>query len=269
MRPDLLRARARVLRAVRQWFDDHGYLEVHTPVLVPSGAMEEHLEAVAVGDRFLHTSPEFAMKRVLAAGLPRIYQLGPCFRAEEAGVHHSREFTMLEWYRAGAGSAELMDEVEALIGAAAEALGEPAPRFTRRAIDTLIDDDGDAATWFHTWVDQVEPTLTEPTIVHGYPAWQAALSRIRDGRADRFEVYLGGIELGNAFSELLDGEELRDRWAACSAARVRAGRPPHPIDEAFLGAVDRMPRCAGIAVGIDRLLMALTGAAHIQEVQVG
>jgi lysyl-tRNA synthetase class 2 len=269
VRPELLRSRATVLRALRQWFDAHGYLEIHTPLLVPSPALEEHLEAVKVGDRFLHTSPEFAMKRVLAAGLPRIYQIGPCFREEEAGVHHAREFTMLEWYRAGAGTAELMDEVEALIGTAAEALGQAPPLFTRRAIDSLIKDEGDPDAWFHTWVDRVEPTLTAPTIVHGYPPWQAALARIRDGRADRFEVYLGGIELGNAFAELLDAQELRDRWQASSAARAKAGRPPHPVDEAFLDAVARMPRCAGIAIGIDRLIMALTGAAHIADVQVG
>jgi lysyl-tRNA synthetase class 2 len=253
--------------------DGNGYLEVHTPALVTCPAMEEHLEALAVGDRFLHTSPEFAMKRVLAAGLLRIYQIGPCFRDEERGVHHAREFTMLEWYRAGAGTAELMDDVEGLIGAAAQALGQDPPRFARRSVRELMDDAGhvqgeDEAGWFHRWVDKVEPTLTGPTIVHGYPIWQAALSQIRGESADRFEVYLGGLELGNAFAEEGDAETLRQRFAHSAQRRQQAGRTPHPVDHALLEATPRMPRCAGIAIGIDRLVMALTGARDIAEVQV-
>lgn len=268
MDPARLRARGEILRAMRDWFHLHGYLEVHTPALVPSPALEEHLEPVRVGAQFLHTSPEFAMKRVLAAGLCRVYQMAPCFREEELGVHHSREFTLLEWYRAGAGTAELMDEVEDLIGAAAEAVGQPRPAFTRRAVAELLDDTGDEAAWFHTWVDRVEPGLTAPTIVHGYPAWQAALATLRGGVADRFEVYLGGVELANAFCEETDADVLADRWARSGEARAAAGRAPHPIDHALLAATPRMPRCAGIALGVDRLVMVLTGARHISEVQV-
>ena len=264
-----LRARAAILRAIRGWFDEHGYLEVHTPLLVPSPAMEENLEAVPVGRLFLHTSPEFAMKRVLAAGLCRIYQIAPCFREEELGVHHSREFTLLEWYRVGAGSTELMDEVEALIGRAAEAVGRPPPRFARRPVGELLEDTGDPDAWFRAWVERVEPTLEEPTIVHGYPPWQAALARLRGGVADRFEVYLQGIELANAFHEELDPEVLRARWEASDRSRLARGRAPHPRDERLLEAVSRMPRTAGIALGLDRLVMALTGAAHIRQVQVG
>jgi len=253
--------------------DRNGYLEVHTPALVSSPAMEEHLEALAVGEGFLHTSPEFAMKRVLAAGLHRIYQIVPCFRDEEQGVHHAREFTMLEWYRAGAGTAELMDDVEELIGAAAQALGQDPPRFTRRPVRELMSEQGhleseDEAAWFHRWVDKVEPTLTAPTLVHGYPPWQAALSQIRGESADRFEVYLGGLELGNAFAEEGDAETLRQRFAHSAQRRREAGRAPHPVDQALLEATPRMPRCAGIAIGVDRLVMALTGARDIAEVQV-
>ena len=266
---DRLRARAAILQAVRAWFVAHGYLEIQPPTLVASAAMEEHLEAVRVGGLgFLHTSPEFALKKVLATGLGRIYAMTPCFRLEEDGPHHSLEFTMLEWYRAGAGTSELMDEVEDLVGAAADAIGRPRPRFHRRAVAELLSPDLDPADWFYRWVDVVEPTLSGPTIVHGYPAWQAALARIRNGQADRFEVYLGGLELANAFAEELNARELRSRWEAISEARRTAGRPPHPIDEAFLSAVDRMPRCAGIALGFDRLVMALTGTPHIRDVQV-
>ena len=128
---DALRARAVVLRALRRWFDRRGYLEVHTPVLVPSGAMEENLETLAADGGVLHTSPEFAMKRVLGAGLGRIYQITPCFRGEESGPHHHREFTLLEWYRAGAALTDLMDEVEDLIGSCAQALGHPRRRSPR------------------------------------------------------------------------------------------------------------------------------------------
>lgn len=268
MNPTRLRQRAAILRSLRVWFDDHGYLEVHTPALVRAPAMEEHLHAVPAADGFLHTSPEFAMKRVLAAGLCRIYQITPCFRQEEVGVHHSREFTMLEWYRVGAGLPELMDEVADLISAAAQAVGAPSPAFRRVPTRDLLEDTGDPDDWFFRWVDQVEPTLTEPTIVHDYPAWQSALARTRDGIADRFEVYLGGLELANAFHEELDPETLRTRWAAGNAGRAQAGRAPHPVDEGFLAAVGQMPRCAGIALGVDRLVMALTGAADIAEVQV-
>jgi len=263
-----LRSRARILRAIRRWFDDHGYLEVHTPALVPAGALEPHLEAVQVGPLQLHTSPEFAMKRVLAAGLGRIYQIGPCFREEEAGVHHSREFTMLEWYRAGAGTPELMDEVEALIGAAAKAVGRATPRFVRRSVASLLPHSLDPDEWFFRWVDAVEPTLTAPTIVFDYPDWQAALARRRGHNADRFEVYLGGVELANAFAEELSSVELRRRIQHNNATRRQAGRPPHPVDDRFLAAVDRMPRAAGIALGIDRLVMVLTGATELSQVQV-
>lgn len=268
MRPDLLRARAKILRAVRDRLHGWGYLEVHTPVLVPTAAIEEHLEAVPAGGAWLHTSPELAMKRVVAAGLPRIYQIAPCFREEELGCHHRREFTLLEWYRVGAGTEELIDEVQELVGVAAGAIGEPPPPFTIRSAAKLLTEP-DPLRWFHQWVDRIEPTLNGAVIVRDYPAWQAALARIRGEVADRFELYLGGLELANAFAEETDGAEIRERQAAANAARIRAGRAPHPVDEAFLAALDRMPRCAGIALGIDRLVMALTGAPDIGLVQVG
>lgn len=235
--------------------------------------MEEHLEAVAVGDHFLHTSPEFAMKRVLGAGLCRIYQIGPSYRNEEVGVHHSREFTMLEWYRANAGTAEIMDEVESLVRTAAESIGVEQPAFSRASVADLrskvgLSETEDEEEWFRGWVDKVEPTLTEPVIVYGYPIWQAALAQERRGLADRFEVYLGGIELANCFAEEGDPEEIRKRFHASANKRREMDRPPHPIDEALLEALPRMPRTAGIALGIDRLVMALTDTASIGMVQV-
>ncbi len=267
--PERLLQRASIALAVRRWMDAHGYREIHTPVLVPSAAFEEHLEPVAVGDSFLHTSPEMAMKRALAAGLCRVYQIVPAFREEEVGVHHTREFTMLEWYRVGAGTTELMDEVEDLFAACARAVDRDVPPFRRLAVSSLQDPTLAPEDWFRRWVDVVEPALTGAVIVHGYPPWQAALARIRGPVADWFEVYVDGVELGNAFAEETDAEELGRRLDANNAARAAAGRARHPKDETFFAAVSRMPRTAGIAVGFDRLVMVLTGARSIAEVQVG
>jgi elongation factor P--(R)-beta-lysine ligase len=263
-----LRQRAAILRAIRGWFDRHGYLEVHTPLRVHAGALEEHLEVIRAAGADLHTSPEMAMKRVLAQGLGRIYQIVPCFRGEEEGSHHRMEFTMLEWYRAGAGTAELMEEVSALYAAAAAAVDAPAPAFVHRSTRDLLPDLGDPDAWFHAWVAEVEPNLPAAVIVSDYPEWQAALARTALGRADRFEVYVNGLELANAFAEELDPEVIRARWTASNERRIAAGRAPHPIDDEFLAAIGHMPRCAGIAMGLDRLVMALTGCTDISEVQV-
>jgi len=289
--PRGLRARARALHALRTWFADHGYLEVPTPVVVPSPAMEEHLYAQQAGDGFLRTSPEFALKKVLAAGLPRIYEIGPCYRGREHGPWHSSEFTMVEWYRARAGLSDLIDEVQRLVGAVAEALDVPTPgpwRVTtvRRIFQehtgmdlakadtrTLspIDESWDDA-FFRRWVAEVEPNLCGALIVRDWPASQAALATVRsDGPwpvAERFEVYLNGIELANAFQELIDSAEQRRRFAASAALRVASNETPHPLDEALVAAVGRMPRTAGIALGLDRLVAALMGWDGIADGQV-
>ena len=272
MNPTRLRQRAAITAALRRWFEDNGYAEVHTPTLVRAPALEEHLEPVVVGDRFLHTSPEFAMKRVLSAGLCRIYQIVPCFREEEVGIHHRREFTMVEWYRANAGTLDLMDDIEQLMRVAAEAVGIRPPALRRRSVTSLwaeknIAEPDDELSWFRLWVERIEPTLVEPTIVYGYPAWQAALAKERDGRADRFEVYLSGIEIGNCFAEEGDARVLKQRFETSAAKRTAMGRPPHPEDRMLLESTPRMPRSAGMAVGLDRLVMALTGAKDIEDVQ--
>jgi lysyl-tRNA synthetase class 2 len=281
--PDGLRARATVLRAVRAFLDGRGYVEVPTPVLVPSGGLEEHLHAVVVPGGFLRTSPEFALKKALAAGLPRIYEVAPCFREREDSPWHGREFLMLEWYRAGATLPDLMDEVEALVAVAADALGVPAPaRWERTTVreamlrHTGVDplhasaaelspadaDDPDTA-FFRRWLQDVEPRLGPATFVADWPAGHAALARVVDTPhgpvAARFEAFLGGIELANAFQELLDAAALRARWEHVNAARAGAGEVPHPVDEGLLDAVARMPATAGIALGLDRLVAVLLG----------
>lgn len=280
--PGPLRQRAALLAAMRSWFDAHGYIEVPTSVRVPSPALESELYAFEADGAFLRTSPEFALKRVLAAGLPRIYELGPCFRAREQGAWHRDEFWMCEWYRAGADLPTLMAEVRELIDAAAEALGVGAVGPWRRvSVRTLFaettgidlatattrtlserDPDWDTA-FFRRWIEDVEPTLTTPTFVEDWPASQAALATVRtDGPmpvAERFEVFLGGVELANAFHELGDATQLRRRWQAENQRRLARDEPPHPLDERFLTALDRLPRSSGIAMGVDRLLAALLG----------
>lgn len=287
-----LRARASALRALRGWFDRHGYLEVPTPALVPSPAMEEHLFAVRAADGWLRTSPEFALKRVVASGLPRIYEIGPCWRERESGPWHGREFLMLEWYRVGASTADLMDEVEQLVTSVAEALGVPGPAAWERVTvreafqrATSIDlatagvqdmsdrDDGWDDAFFRRWVEDVEPSLEPAVFVHQWPASQAALSRTRDDGlwpwADRFEVFLDGVELANAFLELTNGPEQRRRFASANAERISAGEAPHPVDEALVTAVGTMPTTAGIALGVDRLVAALLGWDGIAPGRVG
>lgn len=282
MDPAGLRARAHALRAVRRWFDHHGYLEVPTPARVASPALEEHLFAIPAGGAWLRTSPEFALKRVLAAGLPRIYEIGPCWRDRESGPWHGAEFTMLEWYRVGASLPDLMDEVEGLVATAADALGVAPPAAWRRttvrelvaehvgvdlALASAADLSPQDTAWddafFRRWVNDVEPRITGPVFVADWPASQAALAKVRtDGPwpvAERFEAFLGGVELANAFHELTDGAELRRRFAASNAARVAAGEAPHPVDAALIAAVDRLPPTSGIALGFDRLVAALLG----------
>lgn len=244
---------------------------MHPPVLVDGPALEETLEPVAAHGGWLHTSPEFSLKRVLAAGLPRIYALTPCFRAEEEGVHHALEFTMLELYFAGGGYLDLVPVVTKLVHAAADAVGAPRPVFRTVTVAELFGGDipEDDDRFFFDWVDRIEPGLTEPTFVLDYPARHAALAEVRGAVSERLEVYLGGVELGNGFSELRDGAELRERFHRSAAARRRDGRRPHPVDEGVIAASDQMPRCTGIALGVDRLVMVLTGAASIAEVRVG
>ncbi len=266
----LLRARAAVLSALRATLGREGFLEVQPPVLVRSPALEANLEGVACADGFLHTSPEFALKRVLAAGLPRIYAMVPSFRSEEAGRHHSREFTMLELYLNNANYLDLIPLVEALVLAAAAALGVAIPNFTRTTVaelfggDTPPDDD----EFFRRWVTEVDPRLTAPTWVLDFPARHAALAEVRGDVCERLELYLGGLELANGYSELRDGVELRRRFAQSAKVRLESGRSPHPTDEGVISASDRFPRTAGIAIGIDRLVMALTDTSDIADVQI-
>ncbi len=283
MNPAALRARATILRAVRGWFADRGYLEVPTPTLVPSAGLEVHLHPVRADGGFLRTSPEFALKKALRAGLGRVYELGPCFRDDERSPWHRREFTMLEWYRVEATLPDLMDEVESLVEAAFTAVGRPPPGpWRRRSMRELFlthvgvdlatataaeissedPDDWDGAM-LRRFVNDVETRFDGPTFVTDWPASQSALARVVDGPhgafAQRFEAYIGGVELANAFFELNDASEQRRRHEAANQERRALGLPENPIDEAFVAAVGALPRCAGIALGFDRLVAVAAG----------
>jgi elongation factor P--(R)-beta-lysine ligase len=277
---------------------------VETPVLVHSPGVDRHIDAHAVPpDGYLATSPEYHMKRLLAAGSGPIYQLTRAFRLGERGGLHDPEFTMLEWYRPGWDHETLMDEVEELLVDLAQrhAPGTTLARegyeratfaeaFQRsagidphtasaQAIRAACPEGGpdlDAADregWL-TWLQasRVEPTLGRgrPAFVHLYPANQCALARIRPGDppvAERFELYCDGIELANGFHELTDSREQRQRIDDENRARERAGKPAYPVDEAFLEALDEMPAAAGVALGVDRVVMLLLGKDEIREVR--
>ncbi|HEV7369647.1 EF-P lysine aminoacylase EpmA [Arenibaculum sp.] len=327
-RRDALRSRSRIARAVRAFFEADGFVEVDTPALQVSPGMEPHLHAFAtelVGanpdDRLrlhLHTSPEFAMKKLLVAGEPRIFQLAHVFRNAERSGTHSPEFTMLEWYRAGAGYADLMEDCVALVRAAAGAAGRRTFLWRGQPCDPFLDwevlsvEDAfrrhagidllatapdptapDAAllareaervgiaphpgdTWedlfFRISLERVEPRLgmVRPTFLADYPVSMAALSRPKpdDPRlAERFELYICGLELANAFGELTDAAVQRARFEADMALRERIYGERYPVDEDFLAALELgMPDSAGIALGFDRLVMLCTGTEAIDDV---
>lgn len=366
-RPDRLAARrenlavrGRILGAVRDFFAGEGFTEVETPALQVSPGLEPHLRAFAMvlddprdGEkkpRYLHTSPEFAMKKLLAGGMTQIWQLAHVFRDGERGATHHPEFSMIEWYRAGATYRELMDDCEALLRcaqAAASPLTAPAPtlprlrrremassgaplpplagdgwdgglswrgrtadarlpfarlsvaeafhRYTRIDILATAPDparpdlalltaaaekisiaphpgDDWEALYFRIFLERIEPELGigAPTILYDYPVSMAALSRCKPGDprlAERFELYVCGLELANAFSELTDAQEQRARFRADQAKKQSLYGETYPIDDDFLAALEHgMPDCAGIALGFDRLVMLCAGARSIEEV---
>jgi lysyl-tRNA synthetase class 2 len=292
----MLHARAAAMRAIRQHFDADGFIEVDTPALVRSPGLEVHLSALEVSGagerRYLPTSPEYAMKRLLAAGLTRIYQLGKAFRAEEHGALHEPEFLLLEWYRAGQRFEAVMADTERLAAHIATTLtastqvpgvhatlelAPPWERLTvaeafRRHAGKELASLRDEEHFFRVLVEEVEPKLGHgrPTFLTHYPASLAALARLspKDSSvAERFEAYAEGIELCNGFGELTDPIEQRARLLADQEARRELGRPVYPIDERFLHALEAgVPQSAGNALGVDRLLMLVLGKRAIADV---
>jgi elongation factor P--(R)-beta-lysine ligase len=305
---EMLRARADLLARIRDFFRQAGVLEVETPACSRFGVTDPAIESLTTrytgpgaaqgGRRYLHTSPEFAMKRLLAAGSGPIYQLCRVFRNGELGSRHNPEFTLLEWYRPGFDHHRLMDEVVGLVRSLAErdlpverlSYGEVFERYLRvepysasvpqlqacaiahriaGAEDLQLEDrDG--------WLDLLLSHLIEPrlgvegmTFLYDYPSTQAALSRIRPGSppvAERFELYLSGVEIANGFHELVDADEQRRRFLDDNRRREAMGLASVPPDENLLAALEAgMPDSAGVALGVDRLLMVLTGSHHIGQ----
>ncbi len=324
-----LMARARMAAALRRYFDERDFIEVETPALQTSPGIEPHLRAFATelsepfGDThslFLHTSPEFAMKKLLAAGLPRIYQLAHAYRNGERSDRHHPEFTMLEWYRTGQGTEALIEDCIGVVRAAARAAGEgllrrgeancdPFAAWERLSVaeafarDTGIDllrmigdpesRDPDPAAikdearrigvavadndrfedvFFRILLARIEPKLGagRPSVLADYPLCLSTMAKPspRDPRlADRFEIYVCGIELANGCAELTDAAEQRRRLDHDAALKERLYGARYPIDEDFLAALERgLPECAGVALGFDRLAMLATGAEKITDV---
>ena len=324
-RRPLLLARNRIRDAIRNYFDGHGFIEVDCTALQVSPGNEAHLHAFATeriatdGARqrmFLHTSPEFACKKLLAAGERKIYSFGPVYRNRERGDLHAPEFTMLEWYRAEETYGAVIEDCIAVVKLAAETAQTGMFRFRDRQADpfaaaeritvsdafrnhadidllaTILKTGPDAASlaaaaaragiktadgdsWTDIFsrvlVERIEPHLGigKPTILDQYPRHEAALARAtaHDPRlAERFELFICGVELANGFGELTDAEEQRRRFEAEMDEKARIYGERYPLDEDFLAALAMMPPACGIALGLDRLVMLATGAARLDEV---
>lgn len=303
----MLKTRARLLQRIRAFFQAREVLEVETPILSSAAVTDPHIESYAIRDpqhgkpRYLHTSPEFAMKRLLAAGSGSIYQLCKVFRQGELGRRHNPEFTLLEWYRPGFDHQQLMAEVESLLRELLEGyltLGETRyltyrdaflqyagldphtasvnqlqAKVKEQGIDVTGLTDTDKDPWLDVLMTHVvEPALPRdcPVFIVDYPASQAALARIRQDNppvAERFELYIYGMELANGFHELTDAKEQRQRFEADNRARQAVGLDPMPMDEHLLAALETgLPDCAGVALGFDRLVMLAAGTRSISEV---
>jgi len=279
------------LQSLRQFFIDRDYLEVETPQRIPAPAPETHIEAIPADGWFLHTSPELCLKRLLAAGYPRLFQVSHCWRKDERGRQHLPEFTILEWYCTGQDYHHLMTMCEELLSHLACATGAgtrlgyqgkiidltpPWPRITvreafaghsRLSMEEALRKD----VFDEILVSDVEPHLISdrPVFLCDYPAERGALARLSADDptvAERFELYIGGLELANAFSELVDVDEQRERFLREEACRRHIGRTPYPLADKFLNELTHMPPAAGIALGVDRLVMLLLDKAAIDEV---
>ena len=300
---DALRKRAEILNAIREFFQQRDVLEVETPLLCSAGITDPAIEPLLVSEgssltqpRFLQTSPEYCMKRLLSAYSYPIYQITRAFRDGEAGARHNPEFTILEWYRPGLDHHQLMDEVAELTQLClgpravkkhsyralfANCLGIDPMTATAQQLQELalshVDAGamrGDKDLWLDLLMSHViEPQLNDGDLhfIYDYPPTQAALAQLAsvDGVTvgQRFEVYVQGIELANGYLELADAQEQRERFATDSAVRDERGLPQRPIDENLLDALAAgLPACSGVALGIDRLLMVALGVTDIRSV---
>ena len=274
-----LRRRAEIVRRIRAFFDGRGFVEVSTPVAIDAPAPEPHIDCpTACGTKFLRASPELQMKKLLAAGMDRIYQIGPCFREGEFGERHHPEFTMIEWYRRNADYEAIARDLEELMSALQAPVTPPGvfPRLTvREAYRKHAGWDPWTGEWDQDRFDydmatKVEPNVSEgPVFLMDYPPQAASLAVVKGGVAQRWEFYWKGMELANCFTELCDGEEQRRRFVAAKEERRRLGESDYPLDEEFLEMVPLMESASGVALGVDRLVAALCGEKDIHAVMCG
>ncbi|MBW2545031.1 MAG: EF-P lysine aminoacylase GenX [Deltaproteobacteria bacterium] len=284
--------RAAMIQAIREFFIDKDYLEVETPSRIPGPAPECHIDAIPSDGWYLHTSPELCMKRLLAAGYPRIFQITRCFRGEERGSLHIPEFTLLEWYTSGADYFRMMEECEELIVHVALSLGHEGKihyrgkeidirtpwerisvkdafmRYSTVTMEKALKDD----CFDEIMIREIEPRFADTNrlvFLYDYPVAMGALARVKKTDpevAERFELYMGGLELANAFSELTDPAEQRARFEEELKNRRASGRVVYPMPEKFLSELINMPESSGIALGVDRLAMIFTDSASIDDV---
>lgn len=286
-----LERRARMVAAIRHFFDREGYLEVETPSRIPAPAPEAHIDALRSADWYLQTSPELCMKRLLSAGFSKIYQICKCFRKGDRGNRHLPEMTLLEWYTAGEAYRHMMQQCESLVTHILHALDLPLdlpyqgrtidvrPPWLRMSVEEAFDQYGGIGPQEALERDEfdeimglrIEPRLgwKRPVILYDYPAACGALARLKPEQphlAERFELYIGGLELCNAFTELNDPVEQRRRFADESERRRAAGKAVYPVAEPFLKELSRMPPATGNALGVDRLTMLLCDTDCIDDV---
>ena len=320
MNLDILAARAKIVSAIRRFFDDRGFIEVETAVRIPAPAPEEHIDCPIVLARsssvagepakeditYLRASPELQMKKLLAEGMDKIYQIGPCFREGEKGSRHNPEFTMIEWYRRKAGYLDIKSDLENLLeqlgvgercrctmeGKSLPVLCAPTPKFYTLRVRDAYREYAGWDPWVGSWdqdrFDFDMATKIEPAIksigggvfLMDYPPQAASLAKISSSSssslfphpsslpfAERWEFYWDGLELANCFTELCDSEEQRTRFEAAKKDRILLKESDYPIDNEFIECLPRIGSAAGVALGVDRLVMILTKTKEISAVR--
>ncbi|MDF7799927.1 EF-P lysine aminoacylase EpmA [Pontiellaceae bacterium B1224] len=274
MTADSIKLRDVLMRDIRTFFYERGYTEVETPIRLKIPCMELHIDAEPSGDHFLRTSPEMFHKRLLAVGHEKIFEIGKCFRSGEFGPLHHPEYTMLEWYQANADYMDILEETKALISNVwKESFRDwkilPVSQVFREFAGWDPVGNFDEDRFDIDLVEKVEPAIRKiggPVVLKDYPVEAAALSRRKKDNsqlAERWELYFDGVEIANAYSELTDPVEQRTRFEECAAQRIALGKQAYEIDDTFVQALENMPPSGGVALGVDRLLMLISGQSSL------
>lgn len=278
-----IHARNALMQCIRAFFHAEKFVEVETPIRLATPCMELHIDAEPSGDHFLRTSPELSHKKLLAQGIETLFEIGKCFRQGEQGALHHPEYTMLEWYRAHSDYNTALADTQALLSFIVNSWDNPPPLCSQEwkiiSVADLFEEHAgwnpvehfDADRFDFDLVEKVEPKIPKdcPVVLKDYPAECCALARLKPDNpqiAERWELYLGGIEIANAYSELTDPIEQRARFEKWAKQRQSMGTQVYPLDEAFIQAVGTMPPASGVALGLDRLLMILIGATTLDDV---